>query len=391
MMRWVVCGLSLLVLGLVFGAPAGAEVGVTNTAIKLGLVGPFTGKLADWGTQRYGALMVFDEINEAGGIHGRKIEVVQLDSACDSARMIGAVKKGLFEDKVFALFGGVCSPVILAAKDIVVENKVPWMIPSSSADAIIYPYNRYLFRTAASSTGQAASIAEFIKVQNYKRPAAVYSRDSYGEPIREAVIKQLETRGLSFVAAEGFQTGDTDFVPQLLKVRAAKPDVVLLIGYLREQGIQVRQARELGIDAALVATASATPAIKEIVPKDALVGLYVITSLQGAEESPKFRWFQDKLKRRFPDVARQPGQPNWHVFSAYGAAQLFIDALERVGKDLTREKLVEVLETYRDYDTGIHAVPITFTPTDHEGMKGSGFLQYNKTLERIFIRGVSYK
>lgn len=391
MMRWVVCGLSLLVLGLVFGAPAGAEVGVTNTAIKLGLVGPFTGKLADWGTQRYGALMVFDEINEAGGIHGRKIEVVQLDSACDSARMIGAVKKGLFEDKVFALFGGVCSPVILAAKDIVVENKVPWMIPSSSADAIIYPYNRYLFRTAASSTGQAASIAEFIKVQNYKRPAAVYSRDSYGEPIREAVIKQLETRGLSFVVAEGFQTGDTDFVPQLLKVRAAKPDVVLLIGYLREQGIQVRQARELGIDAALVATASATPAIKEIVPKDALVGLYVITSLQGAEESPKFRWFQDKLKRRFPDVARQPGQPNWHVFSAYGAAQLFIDALERVGKDLTREKLVEVLETYRDYDTGIHAVPITFTPTDHEGMKGSGFLQYNKTLERIFIRGVSYK
>jgi branched-chain amino acid transport system substrate-binding protein len=391
MMRWVVCGLSLLVLGLVLGAPAGAEVGVTNTAIKLGLVGPFTGKLADWGTQRYGALMVFDEINEAGGIHGRKIEVVQLDSACDSARMVGAVKKGLFEDKVFALFGGVCSPVILAAKDIVVENKVPWMIPSSSADAIIYPYNRYLFRTAASSTGQAASIAEFIKVQNYKRPAAVYSRDSYGEPIREAVIKQLETRGLSFVAAEGFQTGDTDFAPQLLKVRAAKPDVVLLIGYLREQGIQVRQARELGIDAALVATASATPAIKEIVPKDALVGLYVITSLQGAEESPKFRWFQDKLKRRFPDVARQPGQPNWHVFSAYGAAQLFIDALEKVGKDLTREKLVDVLETYRDYDTGIHAVPITFTPTDHEGMKGSGFLQYNTTLERVFIRGVSYK
>jgi branched-chain amino acid transport system substrate-binding protein len=391
MMRSSVYGLALLVLALSFGGPAAAEVGVTATAIKLGLVGPFTGRLADWGTQRYGALMMFDEVNEAGGIHGRKIETVQLDSACDSARMVAAVKKGIFEDRVFALFGGVCSPVILAAKDTVVEAKVPWMIPSSSADGIIYPYTRYLFRTAASSTGQAASIAEFIRVQNYTRPAALYSRDSYGEPIREAVTKQLSARGLSFAAEEGFQTGDTDFVPQLLKVRTAKPDVVLLIGYLREQGIQVRQARELGIDAALVATASATPAIKEIVPRDALVGLYVITSLQGAEESPKFRWFRDKLSRRFPDVARQPGQPNWHVFSAYGAAQLFVDALEKAGKELTREKLIEVLETYRDYDTGIHAVPITFTPTDHEGMKGSGFVQYNRSLERIFIRAVGYK
>jgi branched-chain amino acid transport system substrate-binding protein len=395
MMRAITCGVVLLALA--FGAAGGvwaqgaAQVGVTATAIKIGLVGPFTGKLADWGTQRYGALMVFDDVNEAGGIHGRKIEVVQLDSACDSARMVAAVKKGIFEDRVFAFFGGVCSPVVLAAKDVVIENKVPWMIPSSSADSIIQPYNRYLFRTAASSTGQAASIAEFIRAQSFRRPAALYSRDSYGEPIREAVVKQLASRGLSFAVEEGFQTGDTDFVPQLLKVRGANPDVVLLIGYLREQGIQVRQAHELGIKAALVATASATPAIKEIVPREALAGLYVITSLQGAEESPKFRWFHDKLRKRFPDVARQPGQPNWHVFSAYGAAQLFVDALEKAGKELTRERLVETLETYRDYDTGIHAVPITFSSTDHEGMKGSGFLQYNERLERIFIRAVSYK
>jgi branched-chain amino acid transport system substrate-binding protein len=372
-------------------AQAGAEVGVTDDRIRLGLVGPFTGKLADWGMQRYGAMMLFEEVNEAGGVHGRKVELVQLDDACDSAKMVAAAKKGIFEDKVFALFGGVCSPVILAAKDVVVENKVPWMIPSSSADSIIQPYTRYLFRTAASSTGQAASIAEFIRSQNYSRPAALFSRDSYGEPIREAVQKQLADRGLSFVVAEGFQTGDTDFVPQLLKIKAAKPDAVLLIGYLREQGIQIRQARELGIDASLVATASATPAIKEIVPPEALAGLYVITSLKGDEEGPEFKWFRDKLRQRYPDVARQPGQPNWHVLSAYGAAKIFVDALQKAGKDLTREKLVDALETVQNYDTGIHAVPITFTKTDHEGMKGAGFLRYDKNLDRVFIRSVSYR
>ncbi len=391
MQRLLAALLAALLGGLAPQAAMAAETGVTDDKIRIGVVGPFTGKLADWGVQRYGAMMVFEEVNEAGGIHGRKIEYVLLDSACDSAKMLAAVKKGIHEDKVFALVGGVCSPVVLAAKEPVVVAKVPWMIPSSSADAIMSPHSRYLFRTAASSTGQAASIAEFIRAQNYTRPAALYSRDAYGEPIREAVQKQLDSRGLSFVAAEGFQTGDTDFVPQLLKLRAAKPDVVLLIGYLREQGIQIRQARELGIASALVATASASPAIKEIVPRDALVGLYVITSLQGDEESPKFHWFRDKLRKRYPDVARQPGQPNWHVLSAYGAARLFVEAIEKVGRDLTREKLIQALETIQDYDTGIHAVPITFTSTDHEGMKGAGFIQYNKNLDRIFIRAVSYR
>jgi branched-chain amino acid transport system substrate-binding protein len=368
-----------------------AETGITENSIKIGLVGPFTGKLADWGMQRYGAIMYFDDINAEGGVFGRKIEWVQLDSACDSAKMLGAVKKGINRDKVFALFGGVCSSVIVAAKPTVVEAKIPWVIPSSSADSIIYPYNRYLFRAAASSTGQAASIAQFVQDNGYKRPAAIYSRDAYGEQILAGINKALTRRGMNLVISEGFQINDTDFVSQLMKIKEENPDVLLVIGYLREQGIILRQTHELGIKADRLATASATAAIKDIVPKDALVGTYIVTSLQGPSESPKYEWFKRKLRKEHPKVANMPGQPNWHLFSGYATAQVFVEGLRRAGKELTREGLVNALETIRDFDDGIHAIPVTFTNEDHEGMKGAGILQYNENLDRIFVKSVKYE
>jgi branched-chain amino acid transport system substrate-binding protein len=367
-----------------------AEVGVTENSIKLGLIGPFTGKLADWGMQRYGAIMYFEDTNAEGGVFGRKIEWVQLDDACDSAKMLAAVKKGIARDKIFALFGGVCSSAIVASKPTAVEAKIPWVIPSSSADSIIYPYNRYLFRAAASSTGQAASIAQFVQDKGYKRPAAIYSRDAYGEQILGRIKKAFERRNLTLAAEEGFQLNDTDFVSQLLKIKEKTPDVLLVIGYLREQGIIIRQAHELGIQADRLATASATAAIKDIVPKDALVSTYIVTSLQGPSESPKYEWFKRKLRNEHPKVAAMPGQPNWHVFSGYATAQIFVEGLRRAGKDLTREKLVDALETIKDFDNGIHAIPVTFTSSDHEGMKGAGIIQYNENLDRVFVGSVTY-
>lgn len=368
-----------------------AEVGVTDKSIKLGLIGPFTGKLADWGVLKYGAMLYFKDVNDEGGVYGRKIKWVELDGACEGAKQVAAVKRGITRDKVFAFFGGVCSPAIVAAMPALIEAKVPWMIGSSSSDSIIYPYNRYLFRTAASSTGQSACMTQFVLDGNYKRPAAIFSRDAYGEQMMKALKVVLGKRNIKLVAQESFQLNDTDFVSQLLKIKKENPDVILVIGYLREQAIIIRQIHELGIKAEKYATASATAAIKDLVPKDALVGTYIAISLQGASESPKFEWFRRKLKKNFPRVAARPGQPNWHLFSAYGAAQVFVEGLRRAGKDLTREKFIDALETIRDFDTGIHAVPITFTNKDHEGMKGGAVLQYNENLERILRMAVKYE
>lgn len=86
-----------------------------------------------------------------------------------------------------------------------------------------------------------------------------------------------------------------------------------------------------------------------------------------------------------------PGQPNWHLVSAYGAAMVFTEALRRAGKDLTRDKLIDALETIRDFDDGLHATPITFTNKDHEGMKGAAILRYNENLERIYTLSIRYE
>ena len=129
----------------------------------------------------------------------------------------------------------------------------------------------------------------------------------------------LKRRNLSLVAEEGFQQNDTDFVSQLLKIKEKNPDFLAVIGYLREQGIILRQAHELGIKATRLATASATAAIKDIVPKEALIGVHIITSLQGASESPKYEWFKRKLSKEVTIVVTpRPMTP--HLFCPNKAA-----------------------------------------------------------------------
>src|SRR3954470_18219112 len=103
-----------------------AEVGVTDDTIKIGMFGPLTGSWSFFGQPvQAGAIMVYKEINEKGGIHGRKIEVVQVDGACDAAKTLAAAKRLIHRDKVFMINAGICSPAAMAAKDEIVGNKVP--------------------------------------------------------------------------------------------------------------------------------------------------------------------------------------------------------------------------------------------------------------------------
>ncbi|HKP65433.1 MAG TPA: ABC transporter substrate-binding protein, partial [Casimicrobiaceae bacterium] len=110
-------------------APAMAEDGVTDTTIKIGMFGPLTGATSVYGYPiNNGAIALYKDINDKGGINGRKIEIVHEDDACDPAKARAAVKKLIYSDKVFMINGGSCSAAVVAARDEFIDSKVPFMV-----------------------------------------------------------------------------------------------------------------------------------------------------------------------------------------------------------------------------------------------------------------------
>ena len=121
-------------------APARAEDGVTDTTIKIGMFGPLTGATSVYGYPiNNGAIALYKDITDKGGINGRKIEIVHEDDACDPAKARAAVKKLIYSDKVFMINGGSCSAAVVAARDEFIDSKVPFMVMAATLDSISDP------------------------------------------------------------------------------------------------------------------------------------------------------------------------------------------------------------------------------------------------------------
>jgi len=386
-------GWFLGVMMLLVAAPAvgyGQTPGVTNDTIKIGSPYAVTGANAQYGLARVSTKMAFDEINRRGGIHGRKIELIMEDGACDRAKMVAAVTKLIHSDQVFAIFGGVCSTAVKAASASTIEAKAPWFVLSPAAQNIMEPFTPYIFGARPSSFDQTEVLVRASKQENYKRIALMASSDDYGVQARRGVEKAVPELGLQLVATEVHNFGDTDFVPQLLKIRAANPDAILITSYLKEIAIILRQSYELGLKAPRLATASVTTTIEKIVPKEALDNLIAVTPLRDIEDGPTFAEFRNALRAAAPDLAAQPGMPDYLVIMGYYNVRIFAEGLKRAGRDLTREKFIAALESIQGFDTGALAGKVSFSKSDHDGLRSLGYYRYtvdkaSGTLGRKFI------
>lgn len=374
---------SRLLLGvmlLILAVPAAGQAqvpGVTHDTIKIGSVYAVTGANAQYGLARVTTKMAFDEINRRGGINGRRIELIMEDGACDRAKKVAAVKKLVHSDQVFAIFGGVCSTAVKAATASTIEAKVPWFVLSTAAQNIMDPFTPYIFGARPSSFDQTEVLVRASQKEGYKRIALMASSDDYGVQARRGVEKAAPPLGLQLVATEVHNFGDTDFTPQLLKIQAAKPDAILITSYLKEIAIILRQAYELGLKAPRLATASVTTTIEKIVPKEALDGLIAVTPLRDVEDGPTFAEFRTALRAAAPDLASQPGMPDYLVIMGYYNVSIFAEGLKRAGRDLTRDKLIAALESLQNFDNGALAGKVSFSKSDHDGLRSLGYYRYS--------------
>ncbi len=368
------------------GTASAEEIGLTKDQILIGGYGPITGPAAYIGLgARDGTELAIKEINDAGGIHGRKLKLVFEDDGFSPSKALASVKKLVEQDKVFMMLGLSGSNPTVGTVDYSKEAKIPSYAVLASAPQYTHPFNRYLFRGGATESlryGElnAEYLMEFLQA---KRIAMLSGTDENAKNEGDNTERMLEKwYGVKLLMRAEFKVGDKDFTPQLLQAKAANPDVIITLAQVPEVSILLRQARELGIKQAIMGSPAA-------VDNGVIAGAglnaegYTGGWLSGQfldSVHPDMVKFREAWAKLHPDAPK--GRPN--LFDVLGYSEMYVvaEAMKRAGPDLTREKLVDALETIENYKISEIATPRTFTKWHHIG---NFRMQYMVVLGQHFV------
>jgi len=350
--------------------------GVTKDTIRIGMFGPLTGPTAMGSLPLLGATAIYKNVNDNGGINGRKIEVLVEDDACDPNKTIAATKKLIAQDQVFMIHGGWCSGTVMAIKpELKNHPEIPFMVLGAASTAISSPLQSNIFHPVATTVTVANSMVNFaLSKPNATRIAIISHSDEWGKSHIEPAVAALKAKGLEPVEMVYLEHGSTDATSQLLRLRAAKPDVVLAILLQPELTIYLRDANKYGIKAPTIATqgVSLEDMVKRVSNPAATRELYVFYPLSATLDAPAFKKWNDIY------LAAHPKDPVETLsFMGMTGALAIVDAIKRSGPDLTREKFMAELNKLNDFNPGIQSGPLTFTLQDHVGIK-SGKMIYMK-------------
>ena len=373
-MRKVFWVLSLvLVMALGLAAVAAAETGVTKDEIVIGSHQDLSGPLAGWGTQvKMGLELRAKQINDAGGIHGRKIRLVIEDSKYDPKTAIMVTNKMISRDKVFAFVGNLGSPTAGATKPIISRKKIPQMFPLTAASLFFEPYDRYSFGGFVPYYDQArVAVKYFVEKKGYKRIGLLYQDDEYGSIVKKGVEDQLAVYKMKLVGTESYKRGATQFSSQITKLRKADCQLVMLGTVIRETVGALKEAKKMSWNVDMCGLTPAHTKYIILLSKKAgfsAEGFYCGTQTPYIYADSPLPTVREWWKQHVAMFDKEPDMP---TCAGWAGLNFFVEAAQKAGPDLTREKFVDTMETFRDFpDNTFGGSPITFTSTNHQGPHG---------------------
>ncbi|MBB6305894.1 ABC transporter substrate-binding protein [Xanthobacter tagetidis] len=350
--------------------------GITDTEVKVGAFGPFGGPAYLFGKiAMNGIEVVFDKVNAEGGINGRKLVLIREDDSCRAEGAIAAVKKLVYDEKVFALIGGACSNSTLAARAEIEKAGVPFILNSATSDAITTPVARNIFTSQITASVESRAQVDFAIARGAKKIAVVAMKDAWGMSRYTPLMKYLDEKGIKLVANLELSPDASDATPQALQLKAAGADAVILLLYPKPAAIMVRDATKLAFDPIWIGQST----INDLKAFNAQVGMpgalknfASITSTKFDPSDPAIAAWNDRLKARFPNDEISP-------FNMYGlgSAQVFVEALKLAGRDLTRDKFLAALGQLKNFKSDAYFGPITCNaPTDHQCNRTPGWFAW---------------
>ncbi len=378
-------GLAALSLVFLTGNIQAQTPGVTDNEIVIGLFGPLSGPLVAYGVDPLNAArMVYDDINAKGGIHGRKIRLVIEDDKCNPNELVAVVKKLITVDKVFLLHGGSCTAAIAAAQEYVVREKVPYMMLNAAGDNAVFPATRYMFGSfQATQRVYGSALAEYsVKTLGTKRAAIIVHDDDYGKANLAASKAVVERLGGTVVAQERIPPNITDITAPVLNIRAAKPDVILSGLYPAPAVLLAQKYGEFGMSSIPLMQANQgipTPSVyaKNVGNPEALRNLYHTWAFNDISDAAvRARW-TGMYKKHFPD--REPGP---FMVTGLPSVLSIVDTLQRMGRELNREKFVETMEKL-NLKTDTMTGPLQFGPGRRDALRSVVVIKYDGKTQKV--------
>lgn len=295
--------------------------------IPIGFFGALTGPQATFALSgKNGAKLAADQLNRAGGVLGKHLELLVEDDHNEASEAASAVSRLITRDHVVALIGENASSRTLAAAPIAQNYQVPMVSPSSTNVAVTKKGD-YIFRVCFVDSYQGKALATFAR-QTLKAGTAallVDAKSDYSVGLAEAFRQAFTGLGGKVVADLKYAEGDSDFSAQLTAIRPSRPDIIVVPGYYTDAGLIARQARGLAIEAALLgADGWDSPKLTEI-GGQAVEGAYFSNHYSVEDPSPAVRAFVDDYRRAYG------ADPDSIAALSYDAARLIADAMRRAG------------------------------------------------------------
>ncbi len=366
--------LKAALLGLIAGTlpvAAFAETGVTDTTIRIGLFGPLTGGAAIHGQPvNNGPISVYMEQNEMGGVHGRKFEFVQEDSACEATKALAAVKKLIYQDEVFMIHGGTCSTAVAATTEEVVTSGVPHLLMAATMDSLTAPVKKNVFTVQMTGSADGHGMARFAaSLPGVEKVAIVGRNNDWAETKIRPMRELFEQEGIEVVARETLEANASDATAQVLKLKNVDPDVIILVNYPTEASTLIRDAWKYGLrtpsedsPAIIVSTPDLLDLVERVGNKEALKDLYGITVIAGPFGSPEMEKWEGIRYKHFPNDIKKSV-----AYQGVAGATVVIEALKAAGPDLTREKFLAAMENTQGLTDHGASCSISFSAESHQG------------------------
>ncbi|MBC8031099.1 MAG: ABC transporter substrate-binding protein [Pyrinomonadaceae bacterium] len=317
--------LSLTIVASLLLALACQPSGSGGDKVRIGVFMSTTGDTANFGISSVnGIKMAADEVNLAGGINGKQVELLIQDDRSDASEAATIVTKFVTQDQVHAILGEVASSRSIAAAPIAQNAKIPMLTPSSTNPEVTKKGD-YIFRSCFIDPVQGAAIAQFgAKSLNAKRAALMVDRKNDYSTGLEKVISEVFTRlGGQVVVTQSYQAGDQDFNAQITSIKGANPDVIFVPGYYGDVALFAKQARDKGITVPLVGGDGwDSPSLYQI-GGAALDGCYFSNHYSPDDVDPIVQKFVTDFKTRYGTV------PDALAATAYDAARIMFDAIKR--------------------------------------------------------------
>jgi branched-chain amino acid transport system substrate-binding protein len=354
--------LVLLVLAGCNNSSSATSGNIRSGTIKMGYYGPLTGPSSLLGTDsRNGAALAVEQINQKGGVLGKKIELIEMDDKSSPEQAVKNVTKMVGVDKVDVIVGSIHSGNILSSAPIIEKAKIP-EIGNGTSPSYLQKGYKFIFRSVPNSDWSNPGLLNGMKELKIKKVGILYRNDEYGKTGSAALIKNLQANGIEVVDTESHQPGDTDFTGQITKLLHSGADAMVAYSITEDMAIEMKQFRQQGYNGYVFGPeAFSSPQVYQVAGKSAnkaiFAAAYVIPSKPEDATTDKQKAFLQAYLKKY---GKMPSSDQ--AYRSYDAVNIFAFAIKEAGTT-NGEKVRNAIENITNYQ----GLAGTFNYKGHNG------------------------